>query len=58
MTAHLVHQKGLAILDNNIRNGYFSKAIKTSLGDQRIEIHRDRNSTFGPSWKIGDHNKK
>jgi len=48
MTAHLGHQNGHTPKDNNIRNGYSSKTIKTSQGDQRIEIPRDRNSTFDP----------
>lgn len=48
MTAHLGYQPVEVPLKGNIRNGYSSKTIKTSQGDQRIDIPRDRNSTFGP----------
>ena len=48
MTAHLGYGPGEVPLKGNIRNGYSSKTIKTSQGDQRIDIPRDRNSTFDP----------
>jgi len=48
MTAHLGYPKGAAPKGGNIRNGYSSKTIKTSQGDQRIDIPRDREASFDP----------
>ena len=48
MTAHLGYESGQTPKDGNIRNGYSSKTIKTSQGDHRIDIPRDRKGTFDP----------
>ena len=48
MTAHLGYQKGDSPLAGNIRNGYSQKTIKTSQGEQRIKIPRDRAASFEP----------
>jgi len=48
MTAHLGYQKGEKPLTDNLRNGYSEKTIKTSQGEQRIKIPRDRAASFEP----------
>jgi transposase-like protein len=48
MTAHLGYNKGDSILADNHRNGFSQKTIKTQNGEQRIDIPRDRHSTFEP----------
>lgn len=48
MTAHLGYPPGGTPQEQNIRNGYSSKTIKTSDGDQRIEVPRDRKGSFDP----------
>lgn len=48
MTAHLGHPPGGTPIEENIRNGYSSKTIKSSQGDQRIEVPRDRKGSFDP----------
>jgi transposase-like protein len=48
MTAHLGYQKGDSKPDENQRNGFSQKTIKTHTGEQRINIPRDREANFDP----------
>ena len=48
MTAHLGYEAGQKPIANNQRNGYSKKTIKTSGGEHRIDIPRDRNAEFEP----------
>lgn len=48
MTAHLGYQKGDSVKENNQRNGFSDKTIKTQNGEQRIKIPRDRQASFEP----------
>lgn len=48
MTAHLGYQKGDSVIENNQRNGFSEKTIKTQNGEQRIKIPRDRQASFDP----------
>lgn len=48
MTAHLGYNKGDSVIGNNQRNGFSQKTIKTQNGEQRIDIPRDRQSSFEP----------
>jgi len=48
MTAHLGYQSGASPESDNIRNGYSEKTIKTSQGNHRIKIPRDREGSFDP----------
>lgn len=48
MEAHLGYPKGENPHGNNLRNGYSQKTLKTSNGDVRIDVPRDRNSSFEP----------
>ena len=48
MTAHLGYEKGNATTQDNQRNGFSEKTIKTQQGEQRIKIPRDRKATFDP----------
>lgn len=48
LTAHLGHENGHTPIDENVRNGYSEKTIKSSGGTHRIKIPRDRKSTFDP----------
>jgi len=48
MTAHLGYQKGGSVIENNQRNGFSEKTIKTQHGEQRIKIPRDRQASFEP----------
>lgn len=50
MTAHLGHEKYEYNDEekDNYRNGYSSKNIHSSAGDFRIDVPRDRNSSFEP----------
>jgi putative transposase len=48
MTAHLGYQKGNSVIENNQRNGFSEKTIKTQNGEQRIKIPRDRQASFEP----------
>ena len=51
MTHHLGHEKHDASGNNtgNSRNGVTSKTHKTGNGDIKVEVPRDRTSTFGSS---------
>lgn len=48
MRAHLGYDKGNIPPSTNRRNGTSSKTLRTSLGPQRIDIPRDRESSFDP----------
>jgi len=48
MTAHLGYKKGESLVTSNQRNGFSQKTIKTQNGEQRIQIPRDRESSFAP----------
>ena len=48
MSAHLGHLPNKPPLGDNIRNGHSEKTIKTTSGDQRIKVPRDRQGTFDP----------
>lgn len=48
MTAHLGYSKGESVHNNNQRNGFSEKTIKTQNGEQRIKIPRDREASFEP----------
>jgi transposase-like protein len=48
LTAHLGHPKGSKPLSKNVRNGYSEKTIKTSEGEHRIKVPRDREASFNP----------
>ena len=49
MENHLGHKKHEHSEDgDNVRNGYSSKTLKTSLGEVPIRVPRDRQSTFEP----------
>lgn len=48
LTAHLGHDKGHRPTHDNIRNGYSTKTLKTTSGDQQISIPRDRQGSFDP----------
>ena len=48
LTAHLGYQQGESPSTANIRNGYSEKTLKTSIGEQRIKVPRDRASSFDP----------
>lgn len=48
LTAHLGHKKGEKPSSSNIRNGYSEKTLKTSEGEHKIKVPRDRAATFDP----------
>ena len=48
MTAHLGYEKGGATVEQNQRNGFSQKTLKTKNGEQRINIPRDRHGGFEP----------
>lgn len=48
MEAHLGYPKGKTPIEDNHRNGYSQKTLKTSKGDVTIDVPRDRQSTFDP----------
>jgi len=48
MTAHLGYPKGNATIENNQRNGFSEKTIKTQYGEHRVKIPRDREASFEP----------
>lgn len=48
MSAHLGYAAGDQPVADNLRNGFSEKTIKTSAGDQRIKIPRDREASFDP----------
>lgn len=48
LTAHLGYKKGEKPSTSNIRNGYSEKTLKTSEGEHKIKVPRDRAATFDP----------
>ncbi len=48
MEGHLGYSQGAIPPDDNKRNGFSEKTIKGSNGEHRIQIPRDRQSTFEP----------
>ena len=48
LTAHLGHRPGEKPTTDNLRNGYSEKTIKTSKGEHRIKVPRDRKGEFEP----------
>lgn len=48
MTAHLGYKEGDRPLSGNKRNGYSEKTIKGVNGEHRIQVPRDRDSSFEP----------
>jgi len=48
MQAHLGYEKGAKPLEDNLRNGYSEKTVKSKDGSWRIKIPRDRNASFEP----------
>lgn len=51
LTGHLGYEHGerrAKMEDRNFRNGYSSKTLKTSFGEQEIAVPRDRAGTFEP----------
>lgn len=52
MTDHLGYEKRSPEADKsgNSRNGYSGKTLKTPKENLQIEVPRDRNRRFSPSW--------
>lgn len=48
MNQHLGYNKGEQPIDENMRNGYSQKTLKTTSGEQVINVPRDRKSEFEP----------
>lgn len=48
LDAHLDYNKHEWRKEDNIRNGYTSKKIKTSYGEDEIKVPRDREGSFNP----------
>ena len=48
LTAHLGYEKGSSPITKNSRNGFSEKTLKTSTGEERIKVPRDRDSSFDP----------
>ncbi|GAA3524437.1 IS256 family transposase [Aquimarina addita] len=48
LDAHLDYEKHQKSENPNSRNGYSSKTIKTSLGESKIKVPRDRKASFNP----------
>src|SRR5690554_2859071 len=46
---HLGYDKHARTGHSNVRNGYGSKTIKTDFGEARIDVPRDRDSSFEPA---------
>lgn len=48
LDAHLDYNKHDRRKEENARNGYSSKKIKTSYGEDQIKVPRDREGSFNP----------
>jgi len=48
MQAHLGYEKGAKPVDENHRNGYSEKTLKSKQGETTIKIPRDRKASFDP----------
>ena len=48
LDSHLGYDKHQKSDNSNARNGFTEKTVKTSLGESRIQVPRDRDSSFNP----------
>ncbi|WP_392420188.1 IS256 family transposase [Capnocytophaga canis] len=48
LNVHLDNEKHDKTKDGNYRNGHTSKKIKTSFGEEQIQVPRDRDGSFNP----------
>jgi len=48
LDAHLDNEKHDKTTNGNYRNGYGTKKVKTTFGEQEIKVPRDRDSSFNP----------
>lgn len=48
LDAHLGYEKNQSSQNNNARNGYGTKKVKTSFGESVIKVPRDREASFNP----------
>ena len=48
LDAHLDYDKHSPRKEDNSRNGYSKKMIKTSYGDDQIKVPRDRDASYNP----------
>lgn len=48
MDVHLGYEKGDQPINDNLRNGYSKKTLKSEKGEVTIDVPRDRKSTFEP----------
>ena len=48
LDAHLGYEKGKRVIDSNSRNGYVQKKLKSSFGEDIINVPRDRDASFNP----------
>ena len=48
MNEHLVYEKSQVSDNKNARNGHSTKKIKTSFGENEIQVPRDRDGSFNP----------
>jgi putative transposase len=48
MNEHLGYEKSQVSENHNARNGHSTKKIKTSFGEQEIQVPRDRDGSFNP----------
>ena len=48
LDGHLDYDKHQKSKDNNSRNGYSSKKVRTSFGESEIAVPRDRDASFNP----------
>ena len=48
MDGHLGYEKSERPDNDNYRNGYKSKTIKSSIGEVELEVPQDQKSTFEP----------
>ncbi len=52
LDAHLDYSKHDLRKDENTLNGYSTKKIKTSYGEEQIKVPRDRDSSFNPMGTV------
>ncbi|BAV95085.1 transposase [Ichthyobacterium seriolicida] len=48
LDSHLDYSKYEQSKNTNFRNGYSTKNVRTSLGESKIKVPRDRDSSFNP----------
>ena len=56
LDAHLDNEKHQKTVQGNYRNGYGTKKIKTSFGEDQIAVPRDREGSFEPTIVPKRHN--